>query len=90
MIKAACVSLAAFTPLNAAADGAEYMEIGYGKNRSVAYMQIENRGTGGSAIHLTDNTAAMYAGFRLLGVWGLLLAPLAVFLAAQTFSAPAI
>lgn len=34
--------------------------------------------------------AAMYAGFRLLGVWGLLLAPLAVFLAAQTFSAPAI
>ena len=65
MIKAACVSLAAFTPINAAADGAEFMEIGYGKNRSVAYMQVENRGTGGSAIHLTDNAAAMYAGCKI-------------------------
>ena len=50
-IRTACALLAVLMSVVVYAD-VESMQLGFGKDRSVTFLQVENRGTGGSALFM--------------------------------------
>lgn len=60
-IRTACALLAVLMSVVVYAD-VESMQLGFGKDRSVTFLQVGNRGTGGSALFMPETTMGMYAG----------------------------
>lgn len=60
-IRTACALLAVLMSIGAYAEG-ESMQLGFGKDRSVTFLQVDNRGTGGSALYMPQTTMGMYTG----------------------------
>ena len=57
--------LAVLTSIGAAAADNESMQIGFGKDRSVTFLSVKDRGTGGSALYLPEATMGTYKECRI-------------------------
>ena len=57
--------LAVLTSIGAAAADSESMQIGFGKDRSVTFLSVKDRGTGGSALYLPEATMGTYKECRI-------------------------
>lgn len=55
-LRTACALLAVLTSIGATAADSESMQIGFGKDRSVTFLSVKDRGTGGSALYLPEAT----------------------------------
>ena len=51
ILRAACCLLAAFVYVPGAARADDGMHLGYGKERTVTFLPVTDRGTGGSALY---------------------------------------
>lgn len=62
ILRAACCLLAAFVYVPGAARADDGMHLGYGKERTVTFLPVTDRGTGGSALYFPAATMQMYKG----------------------------
>ena len=65
--KTACLLLAVFVFTQVSADR-ESLELGYCQERSVAFMPVTDRGTGGSALYFPESMMRAYKGCRITDI----------------------